>query len=116
VASSVLAAILIGISLGAEVDLIAYLQSRYFGLRRFGEIYGYLLAIFMVGSGVGPFTMGAAYAHFGNYSLALAGFGVCLACACAGMLTFPSYAFGIDDRSATASIAVMARERTGRVS
>jgi MFS family permease len=116
VASSVLAAILIGISLGAEVDLIAYLQSRYFGLRRFGEIYGYLLAIFMVGSGVGPFTMGAAYAHFGNYSPALAGFGVCLACACAGMLTFPSYAFGIDDRSATASIAVMARERKGRVS
>jgi MFS family permease len=105
VASSVLAAILIGISLGAEVDLIAYLQSRYFGLRRFGEIYGYLLAIFMVGSGVGPFAMGAAYVHFGNYTSALAGFGVCLACACAAMLTFPSYAFGNDDRSAAASIA-----------
>jgi hypothetical protein len=30
VASSVLAAILISISLGAEMDLIAYLQSRYF--------------------------------------------------------------------------------------
>jgi MFS family permease len=105
VASSVLAAILIGISLGAEVDLIAYLQSRYFGLRRFGEIYGYLLAIFMVGSGVGPFAMGVAYAYFGSYAPALAGFGVCLACACAGMLALPSYAFGNDERTATASIA-----------
>ncbi|MGC2030226.1 MAG: MFS transporter [Steroidobacteraceae bacterium] len=104
VALSVVAGILIGTSLGAEVDLIAYLQSRYFGLRRFGEIYGYLLAIFMVGSGVGPFELGVAYVHFGNYSAALAGLGVCLACACASMLTFPAYAFGNHDRSATASL------------
>jgi MFS family permease len=104
VALSVVAGILIGASLGAEVDLIAYLQSRYFGLRRFGEIYGYLLAIFMVGSGVGPFVLGVAFVHFGNYSAALTGLGVCLACACAAMLTFPSYAFGNHDRSATASL------------
>jgi MFS family permease len=94
VALSVAAAILIGISIGAEVDLIAYLQSRYFGLRRFGAIYGYLLAIFMVGSGVGPFAMGVVYSHFRTYSPALIGFGICLACACAGMLTFPPYSFG----------------------
>jgi MFS family permease len=103
VALSVAAAILIGISIGAEVDLIAYLQSRYFGLRRFGAIYGYLLAIFMVGSGVGPFAMGVVYSHFSSYSPALIGFGVCLACACAGMLTFPPYAFSHDDRGAKAS-------------
>lgn len=104
VALSVVAGILIGISIGAEVDLLAYLQSRYFGLRRFGQIYGCLLAIFMVGSGVGPFVLGVAYVHFGNYSPALAGLCICLACACAAMLTLPSYAFGNDDRSATASL------------
>lgn len=96
VALSVTAAVLVGISIGAEVDLMAYMQSRYFGLRRFGAIYGYLLAIFMVGSGVGPFAMGVVYSHFSSYSPALIGFGICLACACAGMLTLPRYAFGHD--------------------
>src|SRR5688572_18780338 len=45
--------ILVGIGLGAEVDLIAFLLSRYLGNRSFGEIYGYLFAIFMFGSGIG---------------------------------------------------------------
>jgi predicted MFS family arabinose efflux permease len=43
-----------GFSLGAEVDIVGYLVSRYFGLRRYGEIYGYIFAIFTVGSGLGP--------------------------------------------------------------
>ena len=33
-----LAALLIGLGMGAEADIIAYLTSRYFGLRAFGEI------------------------------------------------------------------------------
>lgn len=31
---------LIGLGMGAEVDIIAYLVSRYYGLRAFGEISG----------------------------------------------------------------------------
>jgi MFS family permease len=93
VAFSVAAMILVGMGLGAEVDLIAYLQSRYFGLRAFGEIYGYFLAVFLVGSGIGPFLMGIAYAHSGDYSLALAAFAGCLFLACASMLTLGGYRF-----------------------
>jgi predicted MFS family arabinose efflux permease len=91
----ILAAILVGIGLGAEVDLIAYLQSRYLGLRQFGQTYGYFLAIFLVGSGVGPFAMGLSYAHTGGYSAALMAFGVGLLLTCTGMLTFDSYRFGL---------------------
>ena len=35
-----LAVMLIGLAAGAEVDLIAYLCSRYFGVRSYGAIYG----------------------------------------------------------------------------
>ena len=45
------------VSLGAEVDIVGYLVSRYFGLRRYGEIYGYIFAIFTIGSGVGPYLI-----------------------------------------------------------
>jgi predicted MFS family arabinose efflux permease len=93
VAPSILAATLVGIGLGAEVDLIAYLQSRYLGLRQFGQTYGYFLAIFLVGSGVGPFAMGLSYSHTGGYSAALIAFGVGLLSTCAGMLTFGRYRF-----------------------
>jgi predicted MFS family arabinose efflux permease len=93
-ASSVCATILVGIGLGAEVDLIAYLQSRYLGLRSFGEIYSYFLAVFLIGSGLGPFVMGVVFAESGTYSMALIAFAVSLAAACAIMSTFSAYPFG----------------------
>lgn len=65
---------LVGLGLGAEVDLIGYLQSRYLGIRAFGQIYGYLFAILTLGGGVGPFIMGATFDHTGSYQPALLGF------------------------------------------
>lgn len=76
------AAILVGLGLGAEVDLIAFLQSRYLGLKAFGEIYGYLFAIFMLGSGLGPFLMGQSFKLMHGYApaLMLLSGGLVLAC------------------------------------
>ena len=34
--------------MGAEADIIAYLTSRYFGLRASGEIYGYAFATYVL--------------------------------------------------------------------
>lgn len=82
-------AVLIGFGMGAEVDLIAYLQSRYFGLRAFGQIYGYLFAVFTIGSGLGPFAMGAAYDATGSYRPALIAFVVVLVCAAWLLLRLP---------------------------
>lgn len=52
--SGIIAAILFGIIIGAEIDLIAYVNSRYFGLREFGVIYGTLYAAFTIGQGIAP--------------------------------------------------------------
>jgi MFS family permease len=65
------AAILLGVGAGAESDLLALLVSRYFGMRAFGRIYGFLFASFMAGSALGPFVLGAAFDALDDYDLAL---------------------------------------------
>jgi MFS family permease len=62
-----LAALLIGIGQGAELDIIPYMASRYFGLVAFGEIYGYLFAVFTFGGVIGPVLMGKAFDALGSY-------------------------------------------------
>lgn len=85
--------VLIGMGLGAEVDMIAFMLSRYLGMRRFGEIYGYFFAIFMVGAGGGPFLMGASYDRFGSYRPMLTYFAVGLALASLLILRLGTYAY-----------------------
>ena len=66
------AVLLIGVTLGAETDLIAYMCGRYFGLLHVGEIYAYFFAIYIFGAVVGPLLMGAAFDSYGSYQIALA--------------------------------------------
>jgi MFS family permease len=68
---SFLVAILLGLGIGAEGDIMPYLVSRYFGLRAFGEIYAYVLAIYTLGAVVGPILMGFAFDATGSYDLVL---------------------------------------------
>lgn len=48
------AAMLVGAAAGAEIDVVAYLCGRYFGLRHYGSIYGSLFAIVAVATAIGP--------------------------------------------------------------
>ena len=68
------AGFLVGLGLGAEVDLIPYLTSRYFGLRDFGKVYSSLFAFFALAGAVGPLIMGAAFDRTRSYSRPLVGF------------------------------------------
>jgi len=80
------AAFLVGLGMGAEGDIIAYLISRYFGLRAFGEIYGYAFGAFTLGGVVGPLLMGKGFDATGSYSLGLGVF-VIASLAAAGLMT-----------------------------
>lgn len=86
-------AVLVGMGLGAEVDLIAFLISRYLGMRYFGELYGYFFAIFMLGAGVGPYLMGVSFDKTGSYRLMLGCSAAGLAVASVLMLQLGSYAY-----------------------
>jgi len=50
----ILAALLIGASVGGESDLMPYLAGRYFGTRSLSTVFGWFLAAFFVGGAIGP--------------------------------------------------------------
>jgi predicted MFS family arabinose efflux permease len=68
---AVLAVVLLGVAAGIEYDLIAYLVSRYFGIRNYGAIYGILYAFFALGAGFGPAVYGRVLDQTGSYDQAL---------------------------------------------
>jgi len=74
----VVAAVALGFGLGAEIDVIGFLTGRYFGLRRYGEIYGYLFAIFTLGTGLGPVLMALGFDVTRSYDATLTGFAAAL--------------------------------------
>jgi len=57
----------LGLAAAAEVDLVAYLTSRFFGMRAYGEIYGWQLTSFYLGAAIGPLAAGMAYDHYQSY-------------------------------------------------
>jgi MFS family permease len=68
-------AFLVGLGMGAEVDIIAFLMSRYFGLRSLGATVGFAFAAFVIAGGLGPLVMGLAFDRTGSYRVPLAAFG-----------------------------------------
>jgi Sugar phosphate permease len=58
---------LIGISAGVEYDLMAFLVSKYFGIKNYSTIYGTLYGFFAVGAGFGPWIFGKSFAVTGSY-------------------------------------------------
>lgn len=91
--SAVIAMICVGLTLGLELDMVGYLVPRYFGLKKFGQIYAFQFGALNAGGAVGPLLMGAAYTMYGNYLPAFFGFGFMLALACALVLKLPAYRY-----------------------
>jgi len=53
--------VLLGMGIGAEIDLIAYILSRYFGLRAFGALHGMAFCFAQMASAAGGALMGWCY-------------------------------------------------------
>lgn len=68
---ALLAAVLIGLGLGAEADLTPYLLTRYFGLRSFSTLYGFTWTAYAIAGAIGPMLMGKAFDGTGSYTLLL---------------------------------------------
>ena len=62
------AAIVIGLTLGSEIDVIVYLTTKHFGLKNFGAVYGGLLTALSIGTASGPISAAAVYDHSGSYT------------------------------------------------
>ena len=86
-----LAALCIGLSIGAEIDMLAYLTSRYFGVDNFGKIYGILFTSFLIGTSLGPYLFGLAYETYGSYREVLISAVVVIIISAAMTLLLPAY-------------------------
>lgn len=75
------AILLLGGCAGAEVDLLAFLVSRLFGLSHYAQIYAWALSAFVIGAGIGPVIAGSIHDAAGSYTPALYMFAFSASCA-----------------------------------
>jgi MFS family permease len=62
---------LVGVSSGAQLQLLVYLTTRHFGMRAFGTIFGFISCSLTFASGVGPILASRIYDTTGDYRLLL---------------------------------------------
>ena len=88
---ALVAAIALGLAMGAEVDLIGYFTARYFGLRNYGVLFGIQYSAFSLGCGISPLLAGQIWDLTGNYDYALIGAAVLLMLAVLISLSLPKF-------------------------
>jgi MFS family permease len=102
--SPLIGIISLGLALGCEIDMMGYLTTRYFGLRRFGELYGYLFAAFSAGSALGPYLMGVSFDAFRSYNPVLSSFVIALLVASILVSRLGRYLFPVEAADAVPAL------------
>ncbi|HEY1795023.1 MAG TPA: MFS transporter [Stellaceae bacterium] len=92
--------ILMGLGLGTEIDLIAFLVSRYFGQKSFGRLYGCFFMVFGIGTAMGRYLGGVIYDVAHSYNPGLIGAGVSLVIAVALITRLGPYIYPVEREEA----------------
>lgn len=69
--AALVAIVAIGFSQGAELDLMAYIVARWFGMRSYGTVFGALIATIAAAGAVGVALFGKSFDATGSYDLPL---------------------------------------------
>lgn len=67
VLAGALIAFLIGLSLGGEIDVLAYLSTKYFGMKNYGLLFGCVAGMMSLASGMGPLFLSTIYDMTDSY-------------------------------------------------
>lgn len=92
-ASVYLAAILLGLGIGAEADLITFTMSRYFPPQALSRALGAVWIFWAWGNGLGVFAASLSYDLTGNYNLAFALFTTLALMSCFLILRLGDYVY-----------------------
>ena len=90
-ASGTIAAVLLGMGIGGESDVVPYLVSRYFGLRSFATLYGLTWIATAGAAAAGPILMGWTFDATGSYEALLSRFSFVTLSVALLMLMLPRY-------------------------
>lgn len=66
--SQAIAACCLGLAVGAEVDVIAYLTAKRFGLKNYGVIFGAMIGALALGTALGPLAASVVFDSRGTYA------------------------------------------------
>ncbi|MFT4046777.1 MAG: MFS transporter [Solimonas sp.] len=94
------AALLVGLAAGSEVDVIAYLVSRNFGLKHYGRIYATFFSAFSLGGGTGPALTANLHDAAGHYGSLLYLHAAILVVAAILLWCFPRFRYNAPDLNA----------------
>jgi predicted MFS family arabinose efflux permease len=93
------AVLIFGFSLGAELDVVSYLTSRYFRLENFGFFFGTIGGFIGLAASNGPVALNAVFDAKGTYTPALwAAIPICLVSALLFVLLGPYPVNGTADQ------------------
>ena len=95
-----LGALFCGTALGAEIDLMGFFVSRYFGIKNYGKLIGTMFGVFAGSTGVGPFISGRSFDLYHTYLPAFALYEVLLVIMCLIFLPLGPYPFPVQHRRA----------------
>ncbi|GGL16945.1 MFS transporter [Nocardia jinanensis] len=98
-----LGAVLIGLALGAEGDVAAYMTSRYFPKHSYGRVLGFVYFLFAMGSAAGVFLLGQVYGLTGSYTAGIVPIVAMVGIAVVCLLGMGSYRYGLDHRETAAA-------------
>ena len=93
---ALVASFLVGLGMGAEVESMAYMMTRYFGLHAFGTAYGHAFGAFMLSGAAGVFLMGAGFDRFHSYTVPLASLGGAMVLALVLLSRLGPYRYGVE--------------------
>ena len=89
--AATVATLVLGLALGAELDILAYLVSRYFPIRNFGTLFGTIGGFITLAGSAGPVALNRVYDLTHSYQPALWGLIPLCLIAAGLMLTLGDY-------------------------
>jgi predicted MFS family arabinose efflux permease len=104
--------VMIGLSVGVEGDLLPFLLARYFGLRFFGTLFGFGMAVFGAGYALGPALAGLLFDRTGSYDIGLMTLAGGLVIAAVVALTYGRYPDAEEGPAPRAGLNPTPREAT----
>lgn len=60
-------AALLGLGAGAELEVGAFYAGRYFGMKNFAQLYGYVFGAYIIGYSIAQYLMARSYDIYGSY-------------------------------------------------